>query len=132
MHQRRENLPPVTLTDDTTLDDEYEASRINALDPDLGGSSSCIILTNLPPFPRMSSATPLLSKEQLMANKEDPLLKYTVACDAGNFDVIGEVLAEAEKDEGLATAILALHLRFDSNEEITGQLLRVREPEGRA
>ena len=63
-----------------------------------------------------------------MANNTDLLLKYTAAYDAGDFDTLGEILAATEENESLATAILALHLRFDSNEEFTAQLQGAREP----
>jgi hypothetical protein len=68
-----------------------------------------------------------------MTGKPDPLLQYAVALDAGNFDVLSQVLHQAETDEGLMDAISVLHGRFDSNESFTQQLLSTRgEWEGKA
>ena len=58
---------------------------------------------------------------------EDWLLRYCVALDAGNFDLLGEILTRAETDPGLEAAIMGMHQRFDSNESWTQQFQAYRQ-----
>jgi hypothetical protein len=60
-------------------------------------------------------------------NQQDVLLRYCVALDAGNFDLLGEVLELAKAEPGLEEAIVGIHARFDSNENFTEQLRRQRD-----
>ncbi len=58
---------------------------------------------------------------------KDALLRYCIALDAGNFDEVGTLLEQAQHDEALETAIIALQARLDSQESFTQQLQRIRE-----
>ena len=58
---------------------------------------------------------------------QDTLLRYCIALDAGDFDVLGEVLELAKAEPGLDQAIAGIHQRFDSNESFTEQLQRQRD-----
>ncbi len=58
---------------------------------------------------------------------DDVLLRYCVALDAGNFDLLGEVLALAQTIPGLEEAIASLHQRFDSHESFSLQLQTYRQ-----
>ena len=57
----------------------------------------------------------------------DLLLTYCVALDAADMERAEAIWKEAEGDLFLEMEMIALHLRFDSNEEFTGQLLRERK-----
>ena len=60
-------------------------------------------------------------------NNKDALLRYCTALDAGNFEEVGIILEQAQHDEALEAAIIALHARLDSQESFTQQLQRIRE-----
>lgn len=59
--------------------------------------------------------------------QKDPLLLYMEALDRGDFDAIAELLNACPQRDELEDAASGLLLRFDSNEDFTPQLMRVRE-----
>lgn len=58
---------------------------------------------------------------------EDALQQYAIGLDADDFDKVREALDQAQTDEGLESAIFALHARFDSNESYINQVQQVRD-----
>ena len=64
---------------------------------------------------------------KLVELPEDILLAYCLAYDACNYPVRETIEAVATGNEPLQDAILALHARFDLQEDFTPQLLRERE-----
>jgi hypothetical protein len=68
----------------------------------------------------------LQQRKQELNEQDDWLLRYAIALDAGNFDLLGEILEMAKTVPGLEAAITGMHQRFDSNESWTQQLQAYR------
>jgi hypothetical protein len=65
-----------------------------------------------------------------MMQKNDPLLRYVEALDRGDFDALERLLQQVQEQgesHEFDMAISGLHVRFDSQEDFTAQLMRVRK-----
>ena len=62
-----------------------------------------------------------------MSERNDVLMRYCIARDTGNYQVLFEILEVAVTNPGLEAAISSLRLCFGSNTTWTEQLLSYRK-----
>ncbi len=63
----------------------------------------------------------------MLEQRNDVLMRYCIARDAGNYQVLFEILELAVTNPGLQAAISSLRLRFGCNRPWTQQLLLYRK-----